>query len=62
MTDNPTGWNVYEGSPREVAPVDDLKPHISGEKCWCTPFWEDEILIHNSMDGREKYEQGRKLS
>ena len=51
-------------------PVNDLRDHITDIKlgmCWCKPDVEYEgaetIYIHNSMDGREKYETGeRKVS
>lgn len=41
-----------------VTPVDDLKPHVIGRKCWCNPKEDSEYLIftHNSLDNREKYE------
>lgn len=49
-----------------VVPRDDLREHsIDRDKpCWCHPE-EDEhgIIVHNSMDGREKFETGeRKMS
>lgn len=45
-----------------VYPIDDLKPHdLEGVACWCRPRVEDDLIIHNSMDERETYEQGRKL-
>jgi hypothetical protein len=46
-------------------PVGDLREHEASRACWCHPKQdEDEIRlwIHNSMDRREEYEQGRKLS
>lgn len=46
-------------NPPEVTPIDDLKPHQEGEGCWCKPFMDGEVLVHNSLDGREKtYERG----
>ena len=46
-----------------VIPINDLKEHKESIDCWCNPNIEDEIVVHNSMDGREKYETGeRKLS
>lgn len=50
-----------------VSPVDDLKPHELGTECWCMPTLETTesgtiIVIHNSMDKREEFEQGRKPS
>ena len=39
-------------------PVDDLKPHIMGADCWCNPRVEEngELIIHNSLDRREVFE------
>lgn len=53
-----------------IYPENDLRDHITDIKlgmCWCKPEVEYEgaetIYIHNSMDGREKYETGeRKFS
>lgn len=47
---------------QHIYPVEDLKPHeLSGSTCWCNPTVEDDLVIHNSMDERETYEEGRKL-
>lgn len=47
-----------------VYPVNDLKDHECAN-CWCNPKIDDEnlnLLVHNSMDGREACETGeRKL-
>ena len=43
-----------------VIPVNDLKPHIDSPKCWCNPFQDDDVYVHHSMDGREKYETGER--
>lgn len=58
------GWLVREarGEPTQVIPLDDLRPHSTDDPCWCKPFIEDGIVVHNSMDGREQYEAGRKPS
>lgn len=52
-----------------VLPMDDLKDHNPNirikdhalrSQCWCTPMIdEDGLVIHNSMDGREKHEDDR---
>ena len=49
-----------------VAPVNDFKEHVcerfSGTTCWCNPRRDDEcenVVVHNSMDERETYENGR---
>ena len=49
-----------------VFPIDDLRDHVLvGCDCWCNPEYDevDDIVTHNSMDGREDFETGkRKLS
>ena len=51
----------------EVVPLEDSIPHTSGEGCWCDPQWDDDddrcepTLMHNSADGREDYETGKRL-
>lgn len=44
-----------------VLPVNDLKEHIESRDCWCKPREDDGVIVHNSMDRREEYEQGRKM-
>jgi hypothetical protein len=47
-----------------VIPILDLKDHTATESCWCKPVEDseqDDLFIHNSMDGREEYEHGRKM-
>jgi len=45
-----------------VIPNNDLREHTEKENCWCVPFWDEHVLVHNSMDRREEYERGRKPS
>ena len=49
-----------------VQPVDDYREHDTSPNCWCKPVQDEEeprLYVHNSMDGREKYETGeRKVS
>lgn len=53
----------------EFIPIGDTFEHQSGEGCWCSPEWsedledsfESEVLIHNSHDRREDYETGKRL-
>lgn len=49
---------------QHIYPLNDLKEHeTDSKKCWCSPQ-EEEIppcgllVIHNSADGREQYENG----
>ena len=51
---------LAQDNPSEVTPIDDLKPHIQGANCWCRPFDDAGVLVHNALDAREKtYEVGR---
>ncbi len=60
MNDKLFGWQVYK-MPDEVAPINDIKPHEIGKiECWCNPYIDGDILVHNSMDEREQYERGEK--
>lgn len=48
-----------------IYPLNDLRPHDTENKlsCWCNPFADDErpnLIIHNSMDGREDFETGKR--
>jgi hypothetical protein len=45
-----------------VYPLDDLKPHVVNGECWCRPFEDDGVIVHNAMDRREEYERGRMAS
>jgi hypothetical protein len=52
-------WLAFD-NPSEVIPLQDLKPHNSGEHCGCRPEWDEGILIHNAFDGREAFERGER--
>lgn len=45
-----------------VVPIDDLREHSTDidKPCWCKPREDDGVMVHNSMDGREKYETGER--
>lgn len=45
-----------------VMPKNDLRDHEADPGCWCKPVKDDELslYVHNSMDRREEYEEGRK--
>lgn len=52
-------------TPYHVYPLNDFREHeTDGKPCWCNPRVEEdgELVVHNSMDRREEYEQGRKPS
>lgn len=61
-----TNDELFDGSNARlmthVVPVGDLREHITDRECWCNPSVDDDdlIVIHNSMDERESYEEGRK--
>ena len=45
-----------------VYPINDLRPHNTenGLNCWCNPIEDEGVIVHNSMDEREKYETGER--
>jgi hypothetical protein len=45
-------WHV-QSNPAEVTPIDDIRAHHSGYGCWCQPRMDGEVIVHNSLDGRE---------
>ena len=54
LTDPSTSHHVY--------PTNDLREHVLDMACWCHPRDDDGVIVHNSMDQRKTYEQGRKPS
>lgn len=53
---------LLDNGERHVWPSRDLKPHETSKECWCRPFDDDGVTVHNAMDQREQYERGRKTS
>ena len=46
-----------------VYPIDDLFAHdVDSEDCHCRPWWDGNVLVHRSFDGREKDEPTVSLS
>ena len=48
-----------------VLPVNDWRPHEATKNCWCNPTPDEQnprVIVHHSMDRREEYENGRKVS
>lgn len=49
-----------------VMPLEDLRDHWPAKTCWCHPE-DDEldeygcVVMHQSMDGRERHESGAPL-
>lgn len=46
---------------RHVEPIEDLRPHFSSPLCWCRPYDDDGVWVHNSMDNREAFERGERI-
>jgi hypothetical protein len=50
-----------------IVPENDLREHDCTPDCWCRPTFdqgeldENDLYIHNSMDGREAFEIGERL-
>lgn len=55
----------------ETYPLNDLREHdlavhraLESESglmrlCWCHPYMDGEVIVHNSLDRREDYENGK---
>lgn len=57
------GWGVFKlsGGDVHVAPLFDIGEHIIDADCQCCPAQGvDGECVHNSFDGREEYEEGRR--
>lgn len=59
---NDLSWTalLLENGERHVIPNNDLREHAEAPSCWCRPFYEDEVCVHNAMDEREKLERGER--
>ena len=61
-------WLASEAGEIHVVPADDLKPHRLTYLCECSPVVEhpepgqgSDLVIHNSYDGREKFEMNERM-
>jgi hypothetical protein len=52
------GWDTVEAPDGmfHVVPTNDLRPHGLDTACWCQPFDDEGVWVHNSLDRREFYE------
>ncbi len=49
---------VEDNGEIHVFPLDDLYEHeTEGLDCWCSPWLDDHIIVHNAADGRTKHER-----
>lgn len=68
------GDGLVGSEPLHIIPINDLREHEESPNCWCKPKVIDDvgvgvddnpplvdIWVHNSMDRREEYEEGRRL-
>lgn len=53
---------MIETGERHVIPLDDLRDHAESSSCWCRPFDDEGVWVHNSMDRRELKESGKTLA
>lgn len=62
-SDYDNGWGVFmlSGGDIHVAPLCDIGEHVLEKDCPCCPKENGEgEYVHNSFDGREDYEEGRR--
>lgn len=54
-------WRLItlENDDQHAVPEFDMRKHVASCDCWCEPFERElGIFAHNSLDEREKYEDG----
>lgn len=57
---SPLGWTEFD-PPRELVPLNDVRQHVQGMRCWCDPEVDETMtVIHRACDRREDYIQGRR--
>lgn len=57
---SPLAWTVME-RPGEVVPMNDIRDHITGMRCWCKPEVDECMTtIHNALDRRDDFMAGRR--
>jgi hypothetical protein len=57
---SPLAWTVM-GQPNEVVPMNDIREHVQGMRCWCSPDVDESMtIIHNALDRRDDYMEGRR--
>lgn len=55
------GWRNTQDSARwHIIPMCDDQEHQVSLECWCKPEEDDDLIIHNSADGRELFERGER--
>lgn len=54
--------NLEHDGYTHTVPVHDTYNHLASKKCWCAPEVDEEfkLIIHESADGREKFETGER--
>jgi hypothetical protein len=48
-----TAWAI---TGKHVYPANDLREHALKIHCWCRPIEDAGVIVHNSLDGREHYQ------
>lgn len=50
-----------QGDNPHVYPLGDTRTHsVGNDPCWCNPQEQDGVIVHNSADGREDFETGKR--
>jgi hypothetical protein len=37
-------------------PIGDVKEHVESIDCWCGPNVDGDVVVHNSLDRREDFD------
>lgn len=53
-------WQIFRDDDKDITyilPLNDIKSHQWGLSCSCNPKQDENMIIHNSFDGREEHEK-----
>lgn len=57
---NPLAWTAFN-PPHEYMPMNDIRDHTSGMRCWCEPEVDETMaIVHRAIDRRDEYMEGRR--
>lgn len=57
---SPLAWQALS-NPAEVVPMNDIREHVPGMRCWCCPDVDETmVIVHNALDRRDEFMEKRR--
>jgi hypothetical protein len=58
---NPLAWTLLHPQPAEVVPMNDIREHVPGMRCWCRPEVDEaSTIVHQALDRRDDFMERRR--